>query len=79
MLQQEVVMLDHVVIEIGSHSQGTSRNFSQVDSSQTITNGVGNSLIMPQEVGVPQGDQDSESPKAKLTVAKVSRHDSWNV
>ncbi|KAK8467106.1 hypothetical protein PHAVU_008G252432 [Phaseolus vulgaris] len=52
---------DHVVIEIGSHSQGTSRNFylKQIDSSQTITNGVGNSLIMPQEVGVPQGDEDS--------------------
>jgi len=50
---------DHVVIEIGSHSQGTSRNFSQVDSPQTVTSGVGNSLIMPREVGVPQGDEDS--------------------
>jgi len=50
---------DHVVIEIGSNSQGTSRNFSQVDSPQTVTSGVGDSLMMLQEVGVPQGDEDS--------------------
>ncbi|QCE01012.1 exocyst complex component 7 [Vigna unguiculata] len=50
---------DHVVIEIGSHSQGTSRNFSQVGSPQTITTFVGNSLVMPQDAGVSEGDEDS--------------------
>ncbi|XP_014503068.1 exocyst complex component EXO70B1 [Vigna radiata var. radiata] len=48
---------DDVVIEIGSHSE-TSRNFSRVGSPQTITT-VGNSLGMPQDVVVSEGDEDS--------------------
>ncbi|BAT81420.1 hypothetical protein VIGAN_03114100, partial [Vigna angularis var. angularis] len=50
---------DDVVIEIDSHSQGTSRNFSQVGSPQTITTVVGNSLVMPQGVVVSEGVEDS--------------------
>ncbi|XP_047179071.1 uncharacterized protein LOC124845921 [Vigna umbellata] len=52
---------DDVVIEIGSHSQGTSRNFSQVGSIPT----VGNSLFMPQDVVVSEGDEDSGFTQGK--------------
>ncbi|XP_047163822.1 exocyst complex component EXO70B1-like [Vigna umbellata] len=61
---------DDVVIEIFSHSQGTSRNFSQVVSPQTIPI-VGNSLVMPQDVVVSEGDEDSGFTQGK-NVSKKS-------
>ncbi|RDY07254.1 Exocyst complex component EXO70B1, partial [Mucuna pruriens] len=56
----ELQVQDHVVIEMGSNPQETSRGTSQVDSTQAIT-GTGNShlmIIRPQEAHAPPQNED---------------------